>query len=108
MEFLGPLPKIDKLNSVRKYDTYWGCRIVAVKAGVIGCPWPHLLLLKKQLLDPFVCHAIEAMQSPWPLRIELPHFNRPSLTRESSADEHHLNHTSKGDALFYHALDTLM
>ena len=108
MEFSGLLPKIDKLSNVRKYDTYRGCRIVVVDAGVVGRPWSRLLLLKEQLLDPFVHCTKEVLQGPWPLRIELPHFERSSLARESSADEHHLNHTSKGDALFYHALDTLM
>ena len=108
MEFLGPLPKIDKLRSIRQYNTYWGCRIVAVEAGVIRRPWPCLLLLKKQLPNLFVHRAIEVLQSPWPLRIELPHFERSSLARESSADEHHLNHISEGDVLVYHALDTLL
>ena len=61
MEFSGPLPKIDKLSSVWKYDTYWGCRIVAVEAGVVGRPWPRLLLLKEQLPNPFVRRAEEPL-----------------------------------------------
>ena len=108
MEFLGTLPKIDKLSSVQQYNTYWGCRIVAVEAGVVGRPWPHLLLLKNQLPDLFVCRAIEVLHSLCPLRIELPHFERPSLAREHSANKHHLNHISKSDVLVYHALGTLL
>ena len=82
MEFSGPLLKFDKLNSVRQYDTYWGRRIVAVKAGFVGHPWPRLLLLKKQLPDLFVRRAVEVLQSLCPLRIELLHFKRSSLARE--------------------------
>ena len=108
MEFSGPLPKIDKLINVQKYDTYSRCRIVEVKAGVIRRPWPRLLLLKEQLPDPFVHRAEESMQGPWPLRIKLPHFERPSLVGKISADKHHLDHISKGDVLFYHTLDTLL
>ena len=54
MEFLVPLPKINELSNVQKYDTYWGCQIVAVEAGVVRRPWPRLLLLEEQLPDPFV------------------------------------------------------
>ena len=108
MEFSGPLPKIDKLSSVRKYDTYWGCRIVAVEAGVVRRPWPRLLLLEEQLPDPFVRHAKESLQGPWPFRIKLPHFERSSLAGKSSTDKHHLDHISKGDVLFYHTLDAFL
>ena len=66
------------------------------------------MLLKKKLPDLFVRCAIEALQSPWPLRIELPHFERPSLARKSSTYEHHQNQINEGDVLFYHALDTLL
>ena len=69
MEFSVPLPKIDELSDVRKYDTYWGCRIVAVEAGVVRRPWPCFLLLEKQLPDPLVRRAKESMQGPWPLHI---------------------------------------
>ena len=61
MEFSGPLPKIDKLSNVWKHDTYRGCQIVAVKAGVVRHPWPRLLLLEEQLPDPFVRHAKELL-----------------------------------------------
>ena len=61
MEFLGPLPMIDKLSNIRKYDTYWGCRIVAVEAGLAGPPCPRLLLLKEQLPNPFVRRAEEVL-----------------------------------------------
>ena len=108
MEFSVPLPKIDELSNVLKHDGYCGCRIVAVEAGVVGRPWPRLLLLKEQLRDHFVRRTEDAVQGPWPLPIELPHFERSSLARESSADEHHQNHISKGDVLCYHALDALL
>ena len=86
MEFSGRLPKIDKLSSVQKYNTYWGCWIVAVKAGVVGRPWPRLLLLKEQLPDPFVRHTKESLQGPWPFRVKLPYAERPSLARQGPAD----------------------
>ena len=108
MKFFVPLPKIDELSDVRKYDTYWGCRIVAVKAGVVRSPWPRLLLLEEQLLDPFVRHAEESLHGSWPFRIKLPHFQRPSLAGKSSTDMHLLDHISKGDVLCYHALDALL
>ena len=61
MKFSGPLPKFNKIDSVRQYNTYWGCRIVAVEAGVVGRLWPRILLLKKQLPDLFVRRAIEVL-----------------------------------------------
>ena len=106
MEFLVPLPKIDELSNVRKYDTYWGCQIVAVEAGVVRRPWPRLLLLKNQLPDLFVRHAIESLQGPWPLWIKLPHFERPSLAGKSSADKHHLDHINKLDVPVDHIPNT--
>ena len=108
MEFSGLLPKNDKLSNVRKYDTYWGCRIVAIEADVIRRPCPRLLLLEEQLPDPFVRCAIESLQGQGPLRIKLPHFERLSLAGKSSTDKHHLDHIRKGDVLFYHALDALL
>ena len=56
-----PLPRIDKLSNVQKYDAYRGCHIVVVEAGVVGHLWPCLLLLKEQLPNPFVRRAIESM-----------------------------------------------
>ena len=86
MEFLVPLPKINELSNVQKYDTYRRCRIVAVDAGVVRRPWPRLLLLEEQLPDPFVRRAEESLQGPWPFRIKLPHAERPTLAWQGSAD----------------------
>ena len=41
-------------------------------------------------------------------RIELPHIERPSLTRENPAEEHDLDHVDKLDLLAYHIFDTIL
>ena len=80
----------------------------AIEAEVFDRSWPRLLGLEKQLPDLFVRHAKESLQGPWPFRIKLPHFERPSLAGKSSADKHHLDHISKADVLCYHAIDALL
>ena len=55
--FQYPSLKIDELGNIQKFNTYWGGRIVAVKAGVVRRPWPCLQILEEQLPDPFVCRA---------------------------------------------------
>ena len=41
-------------------------------------------------------------------RIELPHIECPSLTREDPAEEHDLDHVDKLDLLAYHIFDTVL
>ena len=50
-------------------------------------------------------HVEELMQRLVFGRIELPHIECPSLTREDPADEHHLDHVDKLDLLVPHTFD---
>ena len=41
-------------------------------------------------------------------RVELPHIECPSLTREDPAEEHDPDHVDKLDFLAYHILDAVL
>ena len=50
----------------------------------------------------------EVLKSPPPFWIELPHTERPPLTRQDPADQHYLNDVHKIDALLGKALDATL
>ena len=66
--------------------TYWGVRMVAVEADVLGGVRPLFLFPEEQLPHSFVRRAEEVLKSPPPFWIKLPHTERPPLTWQGPAD----------------------
>ena len=54
-------------------------------------------------------HCVEELLQRMVLcRVELPHIEFPSLTREDSQEEHDLDHVDKLDFLAYHVFNTVL
>ena len=55
-----------------------------------------------------MCCVKEPVQSLVLGRVELPHVESPSLTREDPADEHDLDYVDEFELLVHHVLNTCL
>ena len=80
--------------------TYRISPVFCANPAIFGRGQWYLAGLKKYLPDVFVCHIEELQQHLVLGRVKLPQVTSPDLAGKNPAEEHHLNHISKGDVLF--------
>ena len=78
------------------------------ESAILGKGRRYLGGLEQHLPDVLVRHVEELSQRPVLSRVELPHIEGPSLTREDPAEEHDLDHVDKLDFLAYHIFNTVL